>query len=106
MSETEFHQLADSIYLQIEDIIDDSGADLDYENSGGVMTITCEVDGSKVILSRQPAIGEIWLAARSGGFHFKRDGKMWICATKETLNEALSRVIEEQSAVCLEFNFY
>ena len=105
MAETEFHQLADSIYLQIEDIIDESEADLDYENGGGVMTITCENDGSKVILSRQPATSEIWVAAKSGGFHFKQNDADWICATGESLNQLLARVIEEQSGACIEFNF-
>lgn len=105
MPESEFHELVDQIYVQIEDLIDESGADLDYESGGGVMTITCENDGSKVILSRQPATLEIWVAARSGGYHFKYDQAEWICATGESLAELLRRVIHEQSQEDIEIKF-
>jgi CyaY protein len=71
MNEAEFNQIVDDLMFSIEESIDNSGADIDYENSAGMLTITCEANGSQIILSRQPAMGEIWLAARSGGFHFK-----------------------------------
>jgi len=97
VQESDFHDLVDDIYYQLEEIIDDSGADIDYETSGGVMTLTCENDGSKIILSRQPANLEIWVAARSGGFHFGDKEGQWVCATGESFSELLTRVIEEQS---------
>ena len=59
-----------NLMFSIEEAIDDSGVDIDYENSGGMLTLTCEVNGSQIILSRQPAMREIWLAAQAGGFHF------------------------------------
>ena len=68
MTEAEFNQIVDELVFTIEESIDDSGADIDYENSAGMLTITCDVNGSQIILSRQPAMAEIWLAARSGGF--------------------------------------
>ncbi len=71
MNEAEFNQTVDELMFAIEESIDNSGADIDYENSAGMLTITCEANGSQIILSRQPAMGEIWLAARSGGFHFR-----------------------------------
>ena len=71
MNEAEYNQIVDDLMFSIEESIDDSGADIDYENSAGMLTITCEDNGSQIILSRQPAMAEIWLAARSGGFHFK-----------------------------------
>ena len=37
--------------------------------------LTCDVNGSQIILSRQPAMREIWLAAQSGGFHFTLHAK-------------------------------
>ena len=77
MNEAEFNQLADELMFSIEESIDDSGADIDYENSAGMLTITCDINGSQIILSRQPAMAEIWLAARSGGFHFKLDEGQW-----------------------------
>lgn len=97
MQESEFQDIVDDIYFQLEEIIDDSGADIDYETNGGVMTLTCENDGSKIILSRQVATSEIWVAARSGGFHFRFQQQEWICATGEHLAELLVRVIHEQA---------
>ena len=34
-------------------------------------------DGSKIIVNRHGAAREIWVAARSGGFHFRWDGAAW-----------------------------
>lgn len=97
MNETEFNQQADDLMLAVEDAIDEAGVDMDYESSAGVLTLTCENNGSKIIVSRQPATQEIWVAARSGGYHLAhRDGE-WVCGvTGETFNELLERVCTEQ----------
>ena len=51
--------------------------DLDVEEKGdGVIEISLD-DGSKVIVNRHSAAQEIWVAARSGGFHFRWDGAAW-----------------------------
>ena len=71
MKEAEFNQIADDLMFSIEETIDDSGVDIDYENTAGMLTLTCDLNGSQIILSRQPTMSEIWLAAQSGGFHFK-----------------------------------
>ena len=98
MNESEFNDLADELMLAIEEAIDDSGADIDYETSAGVMTLTIEADGSKVIISRQPVMTQIWVAAKSGGYHFNSDDGQWCCSTTaESLQELMSRVCSEQS---------
>lgn len=97
MNETEFNQLADELMFSIEESIDDSGADIDYENTAGVMTLTIEANGSKVIISRQPAMAQIWVAAKSGGYYFNLSDGDWVCTTtSETLPGLLGRVCEEQ----------
>lgn len=103
MLESDFHDIVDDIYFRLEEIIDESGVDIDYESSGGVMTLTCENDGSKIILSRQPVNTEIWVAAKSGGFHFQLKEDKWICATGETFPELLHRVILEQAKESIDF---
>ncbi|MGR5540946.1 iron donor protein CyaY, partial [Vibrio campbellii] len=52
MNDTEFHQLVDSQMETIEEMIDESGADIDYETSGNVMTLEFE-DRSQIIINRQ-----------------------------------------------------
>lgn len=92
MTEIEFTQLADELMLS-------SGLDIDYESAGGVLLLTIEVENSKVIISRQPAMLQIWLAARSGGFYLNYHDQTWRCATTaETFETLLNRVCREQGA--------
>jgi len=110
VTEAQFNQLVDELMFSIEESIDNSGADLDYENTAGMLTITCESNGSQIVLSRQPSMGEIWLAARSGGFHFKlqstADGDLW-CNTVsgEPLAQMLSQACLAQSEEQVNFEF-
>ena len=99
MDESEFNQRVDDILVQIEDAIEDSGADIDYDEVGGVLTLEFE-NGSKIIFSKQPPAMQLWMAARSGGFHFDFDSdkRQWICDSgdKEELYAMLSRLSSEQ----------
>ena len=79
MNDTEFHQLVDSQLQTIEEAIDESGADIDYETSGNVMTLEFD-DRSQIIINRQEPMHEIWLASKSGGFHFQLKDAEWICS--------------------------
>ncbi|WPC74032.1 iron donor protein CyaY [Vibrio porteresiae] len=92
MNETEFHQLVDIQLQAVEEMIDDSEADIDYETVGNVMTLDFE-DRSQVIINRQEPMKEIWLASRSGGFHFRYDGSQWLCT--KTGVEFITMVKEE-----------
>ncbi|MCJ2378745.1 iron donor protein CyaY [Vibrio sp. ZSDZ34] len=79
MNDTEFHQLVDIQMQNIEEAIDESGADIDYEVTGNVMTLEFD-DRSQIIINRQEPMREIWLASRSGGFHFKLIDEKWTCS--------------------------
>lgn len=105
LSEARFHDLVDNLQQLLEDAFDDSGLDVDLENSNGVLTVRFE-NGSQVILSRQEPLRQLWVAARSGGFHFDFDqiSERWICDTSgEPLGELLSRVVQEQAGEALAF---
>jgi CyaY protein len=61
----------------IEAALEASDADLDFElAAGGILEIEF-ADGSKIIVNRHGVAREIWVAARSGGFHFRHDGSVW-----------------------------
>ena len=97
VKESQFNGLVDNLFYRLEQALDDSGLDLDYETSAGVMTITCEENGSKIILSRQPALEELWVAARSGGFHLAgKEGKFHCRVTGEDFLQLMDRVLGEQ----------
>ena len=105
LSEARFHDLVDATQQAVEEIFDDSGLDVDLENSGGVLTVRFD-NGSQLIFSRQAAIRQLWLAARSGGFHFDYDleAERWICdSSDELLGEMLLRIVSEQAGEELDF---
>lgn len=105
LSEARFHDLIDAVQQEIEDVFDDSGLDVDLENSAGVLTVRFE-NGSQLILSRQEPLRQLWVAARSGGFHFDYDesSERWICdSSDEPLGELLARVTHEQAGEALDF---
>lgn len=96
MDEREFNGLADAMLSRLEKAFE--AADLDLEmKPGGVIELEFE-NGSKIIINRHTAAREIWVAAKSGGFHFKPDGSRWI-ATRDgaELPAVLERCISEQS---------
>src|SRR5512139_1774670 len=76
MNESEFNELADAVFLRIEQAIDESDADIDYDSNGSVMEMEFE-DGSKVIVNRHVPNREIWLAAKSSGFHYSYQDGRW-----------------------------
>jgi len=103
MNESEFNALAEATLLSIEQQVEDADTELDFEMSSGILTLTAE-NGSKIIINRQVATLEIWVAARSGGFHLGRQDDVWFCqSTGETLQELLARVVVEQGGEKISF---
>ena len=101
MDDSEFQEIVDEEFVRIEDRVDELELDVDIDASGGVLAFTLD-SGSSVILSRQIANHEVWVAARSGGFHLKRSGDGWHCdTTDESLEQLLNRVFTEQAGVSL-----
>ncbi len=100
MNESEFQEIAEQTIEDIQDAIDNSGADIDYDEIGGVLTLEFD-DGSKIIFSKQGAMNQLWMAAKSGGFHFDydKDNEQWICDSgdNEELYKMLSRLSTEQA---------
>ena len=76
MNESEFNELADAVFRRIEQAIDDSDADIDYDSNGTVMEMEF-ADGNKLIVNRHVPNREIWLAAKSGGFHYAMQDGRW-----------------------------
>lgn len=79
MNDSEFHQLADGLWMTIEERLDnwDGESDIDCEINGGVLTLSFD-NGSKIIINRQEPLHQVWLATKSGGYHFNLKGDEWI----------------------------
>ena len=76
MIESEFNRLADAALARIETAIDNGDGDVECNHSGNVLEIEFD-NGQKIIINRHDVNQEIWIAARSGGFHYARQGGAW-----------------------------
>jgi CyaY protein len=77
MTESEFNELAEAIFERIEQTIDGSSSDIECNLNGPVLELEFE-NGSKVIINRHGPNQEIWLAAKSGGFHYALQEGRWL----------------------------
>lgn len=77
MTESEFNELADAALKRIEQSADASGADIECNLNGPVLELEF-ADGSQIVVNRHGPNREIWLAAKSGGFHYAYQGGRWI----------------------------
>ena len=104
MDEEDFLAVAETLLQQLEGAIeaavDATGVDIDIEiQPGGILQLEFE-DGSQIIINRHAAAREIWVAARSGGFHFRPEGGAWV-GTRDGLElwAALSKLLSLQAGV-------
>ena len=96
MTESEFHSAVDAVLARIEASVENAEA-LDVDLESGILTITC-ADASRVIVNRQTPNREIWVAARSGGFHFTwREGQWRDTRSGDELYASLARILASQA---------
>jgi CyaY protein len=109
MTDAEFLSLYKATLVDIEERVeaaivnDDAG--IDYESGNDMLTLSFE-NRSVAIISRQSAIKQLWLAARSGGFHFDYDetAATWVCTVNgQTLQAMLSEICLDQGGVRISF---
>ncbi len=103
MTETQFHSAVDAVLARIERAVEAAEA-LDVDLEGGVLTVECP-DASRIIVNRQAPNREIWVAARSGGFHFAwREGEWRDTRGGAELFASLARIIASQAGVEVAFD--
>ncbi|MBU4422600.1 MULTISPECIES: iron donor protein CyaY [unclassified Acidovorax] len=80
MTDLEFLDQAEKLLLAVErscDRINDTGdADVDSQRTGGMVTLTFP-NRSQIIINLQKPLHEVWMAAKSGGYHYRFDGAAW-----------------------------
>ena len=103
MDENEFNALADAELDAVMAALDASGADCEPEQkAGGVLEIEFD-NGTRMVINRHSAAREIWVAAKSGGFHFRPAGGKWVdTRSGEELFAALSRLVSEQAGTAVQ----
>ena len=108
MTDSEYQNLAEALLSSVERgcdrINDESDADLDNQRVGGMVTLTF-ANRSQIIINLQKPLHEVWMAARSGGFHYKWDGTQWLDTKGHGEFFAhLSRCASEQAGQGLTFS--
>jgi CyaY protein len=108
MTDLEFLDRAELLLKAVElacDRINDEGeADIDNQRVGGMITLTFE-NKSQIIINLQKPLHEVWLAARSGGYHFKFDGAKWVDTKGQgEFFDRLSQDASTQTGLALTFS--
>ena len=98
MTQADFDALAEAALDQLQRALDASGIELDVQlKAEGVLELEFD-DGTRMVINRHRPAGEIWVAARSGGFHYRWDGKAWRDTRDGSeLFAVLSKLISAQS---------
>lgn len=108
MTDLEFMAHAEPLLMAVEkscdQINDHTDADIDNQRTGGMITLSFS-NHSQIIINLQRPLHEVWMAAKSGGYHYRFDGAHWQC-TKGSgeFFEHLGRDASAQSGMALEFN--
>ena len=93
MTESEFNRVSDAIFARIESAADQAG--IDATLNGNVLELELD-DGQKIIVNRHTPTQEIWLAAKSGGFHFRFLDGRWVSQREGSeLFAKLGEVVEQ-----------
>jgi len=98
VTDSEFETLADAAIAALERAIEAAPLDADLEMKGtGVLELEFG-DGARMVVNRHSAAREIWVAAPSGGFHFRHDGACWRdTRSGKELFQALSELLSAKS---------
>jgi CyaY protein len=107
LSDSEYQARSAAVLASIEASVDawlqSDLIDIDAMRSGGLLELGFP-NGSKIVINTQPPLHELWMAARSGGHHYKfvqgawadtRDGREFF--------DALSACASEQAGKPLRF---
>jgi CyaY protein len=82
MTESEFLSLAEAelnqIEIRLESAAEKADVDLECSRHGNLLEIEFIDTGSKIIINTQAPMKEIWVAARSGGFHYRFTAGQWL----------------------------
>lgn len=107
MTDSEFMDRAEILLKAVEAncdrINDETSADIDNQRVGGMITVVFS-NRSQIIINLQKPLHEIWLAAKSGGYHYKFENGLWLDTKGQgEFFSNLSRFASEQANCSLTF---
>ncbi|MDO9196818.1 iron donor protein CyaY [Rhodoferax sp.] len=107
MTDPEFMDRAEKLLKAVEAscdrINDENRADIDNQRVGGMVTLVFS-NKSQIVINLQKPLHEVWLAAKSGGYHYKFDKEQWLDTKGQgEFFASLSRYASEQAGCPLVF---
>ena len=102
MTESEFLLYTDQFFDHLENQVEEQKLDVDCLLSGNVFTI--EYDDEQIVINRHVPNQELWIAAKSGGFHFTYVDGQWLSTRDhqqffDVLNSILSTILGERVVI-------
>ena len=108
MTDLEYLDRAEALLTAVEaecDRINEAGdADIDNQRVGGMVTLAF-ANQSQIVINLQKPLLEVWLAARSGGYHYRwKDGQWRDTKSGEEFYARLSASASQHSGTTLTFS--
>lgn len=107
LSDLEYRRITHAILSEIEATVDrwleSETIDIDTRRSGGLLELVFP-DRSHIVLNTQPPLQELWMAAKSGGFHYRHVEGRWVDREGREFFAALSECASEQAGRQLKFS--
>ena len=101
MTDLEYLNHAEGLLRRVEAQCDrlneTTDADIDNQRVGGMITLAF-ADASQIVINLQKPLQEVWLAARSGGYHYKFVDGAW--RDTKSGEEFFARLSQSASASC------
>jgi CyaY protein len=109
LSEVEYDERAQAAIAAVEATVDrllqSDVIDIDASRTGGLLELAFPEGGGVIVINTQPPLHELWLAAPSGGFHFKPIDGRWIDSRDgRDFFAVLSACASELAGVALRFD--
>lgn len=101
MSDAQFLRVAqttlDALERALEALVEANEIDLDLDRQANILTLEW-ADGAQIVIHSHARAQEIWVAARSGGFHCQwREGRWVDGRTQQELDALLSGLLSVHS---------
>lgn len=107
LTDGEYHVKTSAVLACVEASIDawldENVVDIDARRTGGVLEMSFP-NGTTIVLNTQAPLRELWVAARSGGFHYRYVSGSWRDTRDgRELFDVLSSCASEQAGLPLRF---
>jgi CyaY protein len=108
MTDPEFMDRAEALLKAVERhcdrFNDETDADIDNQRVGSMVTLTF-ANHSQIIINLQKPLQEVWMAAKSGGYHYRWDQGLWLdTKSHDEFFSILSLDASAQAGVSLQFS--